>query len=562
MSARSWDQSGRAAEDLWRGARLARAHELIDSGNLPLEDLALAFVEASERAERAQIEAEKARQRRELRRTRIFAAVVGVAFLIAVGVGFYAISQKNRATENLNIARKNEREVRGQARIATSGRLVAASFLTMADRHDLALLLGAQSWKTAQTYETRHSLLSAIQHNPRLRAYLFAPAVIAFSPDSTILATAGWGGIQFGDVETFRPLGDPLSIFPEPIADVAFSPDGALLASASWGGTLVLVDMKNRQPLENLNLRLPDVHRNINSIAFSPDGRLLAAGGCEKAYQAVCKPGEAQGIVRLWDIESRQPLGDLLIPAENGKEVFTVAFSPDGNLLAAGYCLQPRGSGCGEAAVRFWNVADPQNSQRLGIPLRGSGGYSVVFSPDGATLASVGDGQVQLWDSKSRQPLGGVLSGHVGSVSRVAFSPDGKTLAAGVCVQKLRTESICPEGAVVFWNVEDVRKPQPIGDSLTGHQAVVNSMAYSPNSAILAAAADDAGTIRLWNSEARPALGIPFGKLSEPAISLPSVPTARSWPSPTRKGVSISGTSRATNLVDLPSPVTAEKLAG
>jgi hypothetical protein len=92
----SWDQGGRADEDLWRG-RLARARELIEGGDLALEDLDRAFADASSRAERAQAEAEEARHRRELRRARVVAAVVGVAFLISVVLGYEAWKQRGLA---------------------------------------------------------------------------------------------------------------------------------------------------------------------------------------------------------------------------------------------------------------------------------------------------------------------------------------------------------------------------------------------------------------------------------------------------------------------------------
>src|SRR5262249_8547424 len=70
----------------------------------------------------------------------------------------------------------------------------------------------------------------------------------------------------------------------------------------------------------------------------------------------------------------------------------------------------------------------------LGPPLTGHTGFvrSVVFSPDGKTLASGSeDDTLILWDVASRQPLGPPLTGHIATVTSVAFSPDGKTLASG-----------------------------------------------------------------------------------------------------------------------------------
>ena len=114
---------------------------------------------------------------------------------------------------------------------------------------------------------------------------------------------------------------------------------------------------------------------SVTSVAFSPDGKTIAAG-----YPG---SGERGGVV-LWDAARCKRLGDAPLDVNEGL-VLSVAFSPDGKTIAAGYTV---------------------------------GGYR--------------GGGVVLWDAAGRKRLGDApLDVKQGGVSSVAFSPDGKTVAAG-----------------------------------------------------------------------------------------------------------------------------------
>ncbi|MEQ9626514.1 TIR domain-containing protein [Coleofasciculus chthonoplastes] len=111
--------------------------------------------------------------------------------------------------------------------------------------------------------------------------------------------------------------------------------------------------------------------------------------------------------------------------------------------------------------------------------------YSVVFSPDGKTIASAsGDKTVRLWNQQGE--LLHTLSGHEDEVISVVFSPDGKTIASASYDKTLR-----------LWNLEG-----ELLHTLSGHEDDVNSVVFSPDGKTIASASDD-GTVRLWNLEGK-----------------------------------------------------------
>src|SRR5262249_44701619 len=112
--------------------------------------------------------------------------------------------------------------------------------------------------------------------------------------------------------------------------------------------------------------------------------------------------------------------------------VASVIFSPDGKTLASGSGVWDDKSKRVHGEIVLWDVGS--GTRKAALPGHRAWVWSVRFSPDGRTLASVGGArrqrpEINLWDVATQQ-VRAALPGIAAEIQSVAFSPDGKTLAA------------------------------------------------------------------------------------------------------------------------------------
>ena len=218
---------------------------------------------------------------------------------------------------------------------------------------------------------------------------------------------------------------------------------------------------------------------NVWSVAFSPDGKILASGSFDQT-------------VRLWDVETEQLLH--ILTGHTG-EVNSVAFSLDGGTLA---------SGSWDGTIRLWNPNTGKLKKTLTDNMGGIG--SVVFSPDGKMLASgSADAKIRLWNTTTWQ-VQRTLTDHTLVVDSVAFSPDGGTLASGSRDQTIR-----------LWNPNTGK----LLHTLAGHTSDITRMAFSPDGSTLASGGRD-GAVILWNPQTggrKNTLTVPIGGHNPVAFS-------------------------------------------
>lgn len=253
-----------------------------------------------------------------------------------------------------------------------------------------------------------------------------------------------------------------------PIRNLEVSSDGRFLAASSEFGEVKCWDL-----LAHTATDLVGATDLQGFLAFSPDGRMLAFTDQDR---------DRLGKIGLWDTQTSLAQRPILLTnevgsirfAQDGRWLACLAFFPDANefnrqVLVLGY----------PALVEAGKLTclTPASDNRKGYP--------IVFTPDHHELVcSETDGRIMRWNS-----LGGneprFYQAHQESVTAIAISPDGRTLATGGGYR---------ETGIKLWKYPEME----LLTVLTNHQGWISDLRFSPDGLTLASSSSDQ-TIRFWD---------------------------------------------------------------
>lgn len=478
--AERWQANDRDPMYLYGDRRLKRGEELAATRTfgqklLPTKEFLL--------ASRGQVSDQQ--RRNTVRLASLLAATVVVAIVAVIGLVF-ALHQRH-------VARLNDRNATAEKLIEGALAILAGTSNRGDDARALQELLAANKLATAPS---EVPLLEALTKRASTDLMLTqkGPATgVAYATDGHRLAVADGEHLRVWDtgspdwLDNLRASNDAVRSGHAPIDQVgctrscqllqednnelitslAISADGRVVATGTGDGTVQVWNLSDPRPAPKV---VSHHQGRVSGVALTKDAGRIASGG-------------ADGVVELSNLTGADRRD-----MQTGREVFTVAFNPAGDTLAAG--------GAGDA-IMFWtiNQIPPEGGQPdIKLPNAHPGGVmSVAFSPNGDLIASGGvDKTVRLWKTDPLGPLPEftTLTGkaHTAAVTSVAFDAGGSRLVSGSNDQ-----------TVQLWDVAQARR---IGDPLVGHQGLVLSVAFVSNGdrdEIVSGGNDQ--LLRFWNGD-------------------------------------------------------------
>lgn len=370
-----------------------------------------------------------------------------------------ALKEKKAADVARTKAETSEEETKRLSHLADA-RALALSILQMKDRQTSALLAlevyrlnreNSGNPEDPDIYTALRTARERLHPDPVVRQQSNIRA-LAVEPDGRNVLAAGDDGHILRLVPARAGSSTVVGNAGGSVRTLAVG--GHFMATGGDAGTIEIRDLRNPSAAPRT---LTAGTGAVSALAFAGARGTLVSGSLD-------------GTVKLWNVEGSGPA--ITLPGSAGKRVTSVAFSPDGTMLAASRA---------QGGALLWHVAKPAEAPQA---VCAGDVRSIAFRPDGKLLAC-GSGRGEIVQA----PLGGnaatppPLAGHTSSVNALSFSRDGNFLASASSDSTLR-----------LWNMNS---PNTQSIVLPGHESWIWSVAFTPDGERVVSGGEDR-TVRVW----------------------------------------------------------------
>lgn len=327
-----------------------------------------------------------------------------------------------------------------------------------------------------------------------------AVMAVAFSPDGTLLASAGRDGRVFiRSVES----GETVLALPKPDAPKDAAEIPLMTAITSRSAEMKQVLLGGGLNPDELRMRgRPSKLGEISTLAWSPDGKWIATGGLGGYVRMWSVPdGRLTGLIPVYSADAlsfASSGGHLIVHAMvtedpsrleiriyQTDELSLVRVIPD---VQAAHAVSPDGRtlafiGSGRTSVTLHDIAGGQVIRSIETSVNLS---RIVFSPDGGLLWGVERSGVMAgcWNVSDGKRVGSMFP-ISGRLDLIAPMPDGKHMASTAGAQAVMLQHVSGASPALLMN---------------GHEDVVRSLAVSPDGRFLASGGND-HSCRMWSTE-------------------------------------------------------------